>query len=443
MNSALPVSLDLAPAETAVPGWAQRVGLWGARVGLRFLCVYLVLYNLPFVLSYTLRLAFGFQGGSVALLGWLGAHVLHLNHPITRSLYGSGDTVYDYVQVAAFAAFAAVIAPFWAWKDAQRKLALLWPDWLLILLRYRLGITMIAYGFDKVIPLQFPAPTLIRLTERVGDMSPMGILWTFMGTSPFYGAFGGLAEVVGGLLVFFRPTKTLGALVLLGVMVNVLMLNLCFDVPVKLFASHLLLMSLILIAPDAWRLAQVLVLNQTVERRILPPPFRSRKLHLARYTLKPLLIAVLVATTINANLARSAQALAAKPLVPFGGAYDVMHLSLGDRQDAALLPSERWRRVWFDDTGKMWVRHGDSSKMYFSARIDTTRQTITLIDKFGLEIRGQLAYHLPTPNTLTFAGTVVGAAFEASMQVPEETRRDQFLLFNRGFHWLNEHPFNR
>jgi hypothetical protein len=40
----------------------------------------------------------------------------------------------------------------------------------------------------------------------------MGILWTFMAASTGYTIFAGLAEAVAGLLLLFRRTSTLGAL---------------------------------------------------------------------------------------------------------------------------------------------------------------------------------------------------------------------------------------
>jgi 4-amino-4-deoxy-L-arabinose transferase-like glycosyltransferase len=43
---------------------------------------------------------------------------------------------------------------------------------------------LLGYGFAKVFPLQFAQPSAFRLGQQLGDMSPMGLLWTFMGFSP-------------------------------------------------------------------------------------------------------------------------------------------------------------------------------------------------------------------------------------------------------------------
>jgi hypothetical protein len=78
----------------------------------------------------------------------------------------------------------------------------------------------------------------------------MGLMWTFMGASRGYEIFSGLAEVTTGLLLLFRRTSTIGALIAAGVMLNTVVMNFCFDVPVKLYSMHPVLMALFLLIPD-------------------------------------------------------------------------------------------------------------------------------------------------------------------------------------------------
>ena len=101
----------------------------------------------------------------------------------------------------------------------------------------------------------------------------MGLLWTFMGASRAYTIFGGLGELTGGLLLLWRRTTTLGALVVIAVMTNVVMLNFSYDVPVKQYSVHLVLMALYLLLPEARRLANLLLLNRPAEPAILEAPY--------------------------------------------------------------------------------------------------------------------------------------------------------------------------
>jgi hypothetical protein len=72
-----------------------------------------------------------------------------------------------------------------------------------------------------------------------------------MAASTAYTFFCGLTEVTAGTLLLFRRTLTVGALVAVAALVNIVLLNFCYDVPVKLYSSHLLMMALFLLIADA------------------------------------------------------------------------------------------------------------------------------------------------------------------------------------------------
>jgi hypothetical protein len=94
----------------------------------------------------------------------------------------------------------------------------------------------------------------------------MGVVWAWMGASYAYNVFAGIAEMGSGFLLFFRRTVTLGALASIAVLLNVVMINFAYDVPVKLYSSHLLLMAVFLLAPDLKRF-----LNACYFNRAIPP----------------------------------------------------------------------------------------------------------------------------------------------------------------------------
>ena len=99
---------------------------------------------------------------------------------------------------------------------------------------------LLSYGFAKVYKTQFPEPSLIRLLQPLGSFSPMGLAWTYMGFSEAYNMYTGMLEVLGGLLLIWRRTTTLGALLVAGVMSHVVVMNFTYDIPVKLLSMHLL-----------------------------------------------------------------------------------------------------------------------------------------------------------------------------------------------------------
>lgn len=109
----------------------------------------------------------------------------------------------------------------------------------------------------------------------------MGLLWTFIGYSYAYNVFTGLGEIIGGSLLLFRRTKLLGALITIAIMSNVVILNFTFDVPVKLFSTHLLSMSIFITVPYLNRLCNFFIFNSAVEPIAPVQHFKWKRMHLA------------------------------------------------------------------------------------------------------------------------------------------------------------------
>jgi hypothetical protein len=212
------------------------------RTAFRFAFVYLLLYNLPFPFTafpYVAKVAEWYG----LLWTWLVPRVARavLNREVPTVFNGSGDRAYDYLLVACFLLISLIIAVIWTVFDRKRLSYPTLNRWLNLYVRFALGSTMIGYGAFKVISSQFGPPTLDRLMQTYGESSPMGLLWTFMGASEPYTMFVGFAEMISGILLFPRKTTTLGALMSVGVLSNVVALNFSYDVPVKRTSARELL----------------------------------------------------------------------------------------------------------------------------------------------------------------------------------------------------------
>src|SRR5262249_32410255 len=136
---------------------------------------------------------------------------------------------------------------------------------LRLIVRFHLMYQMIVYGSMKVWCAQFPPISDYQLETKYGDSSPMGLLWRFMQFSQPYTAATGIIELTCGLLLISRRTTLLGATCSFGAVLQVFLLNVCYDVPVKLMSGHLVLMSLTLIVADARRLFSFFVLGRPTE----------------------------------------------------------------------------------------------------------------------------------------------------------------------------------
>ncbi|HEY6565809.1 MAG TPA: DCC1-like thiol-disulfide oxidoreductase family protein, partial [Pirellulaceae bacterium] len=237
-----PNGVDIGSSQGVAPRTA-----WGSVASFfcRWFTAYLVLYVFPFpigTIPYAGPLAGWYTTAQQGMVTWIAKEVCGI--AITVYPAGSGDTTYNYIEFATYLSLAAVLALLWTLVRRGGRLEPRVKEWSYHYVRYFLAVTMLSYGWHKVMPVQMSAPGPDRLLIPIGDTSPMGLLWTLMGASSAYQVFAGLGEAIGGFLLLWRRTTLLGAAIAAGVMANVVALNYCYDVPVKLFSSHLLVMAI-------------------------------------------------------------------------------------------------------------------------------------------------------------------------------------------------------
>lgn len=384
---------------------------------------------------------------------WFGREVLRLEEP-ARPVpnTGSGDTLFDYVQLAAVATLALALALLSTlllrrWR-AHPRLA----EWLWIGARFFLAATMIGYGFAKVVKVQFSEPHLGALAQPFGEMSPMGLLWRFMGFSTAYTVFSGIGEVLGSILLCFRRTATLGALVVFGVMINVAMLNFSYDVPVKLYASYYLLLSALIAVPDARRLGNVLVLNRPAPARDLRGPFRAAALNHAVTAAAFLWLGLVSWGLIERNLDRYRLRGDGRARSPIAGSYEVESFALAGVELPALPgESRRWKRFAIDVPEFLSLVTMDGARKGYRLTYDARAGTLELTEPGpAAPATASAPASAPAPAVLALRELepalyeLTGDLFGEPLALRARRRTaEEFLLLNRGFHWISPYPFNR
>jgi uncharacterized membrane protein YphA (DoxX/SURF4 family) len=430
------------PPDTAPQDWRLA-----RRIAFRFACAYWVLYLFPFpleVLPGTKWLTEAYEKLWQAIVPWVGKHVLRLSADITVFPNGSGDTTFNYVQVLCYLVLATVAVLVWSLLDRRRTRYTKAHDALRVYVRYALAVTMISYGLAKVFKTQFPFPGPDRLLRTYGDSSPMGLLWSFMGYSLSYNIFTGAAETLGGVLLFFRRTTTLGALVVTGVMANVAMLNFSYDVPVKLLSTHLLVMALFLLLPDLRRLANLLVLNRPTEPVVLRTPFELRWQERTSRAVKYALVAWILFSGVQSELEIRAKYGEDAPRNPFYGLYEVEAFSRnGEPLPPLSTDAMRWRVLAINHRGGVSVQRMNDVTERFRLEEDAEKKTVTFNP--GREAGPNssklvFTWSRPEAETLVLDGTVQSDVYSIRLKRVDESK---FLLVNRGFNWINEYPFHR
>jgi hypothetical protein len=335
--------------------------------------------------------------------------------------------MYDWVTAFCTLLIAAAGTVAWSVLDRRRLQYERLDRWFRVLMRFALGSTMISYGFAKAIPLQMPAPLLTRLLEPYGNFSPMGALWYSIGASFPYESFVGCAEVLGGVLLFIPRTAMLGALICLAATIEVFTLNMTYDVPVKLFAFHLILMSVFLLAPDMRRLIGV----------VLAKGARTRWAAIAQVAFGT----YLVGTSVYSHVQQWYEFGWGAPKPALYGVWVIDEMKIDGVTRAPLVTDyARWRRVVIQRTTDIAFWRMDDTFFAYPAKTDMDKKTITMSKPDDKAWTAQLTFDRLTPNTMVFDGSIDGHALHMYTHL---VRREDFLLVNRGFHWIQESPFNK
>ena len=415
------------PTETPAP-WSES-----QKIAFRFCFLYFAIYifftpndELPLINT----LYEGLNNLLHRFIPWFARHVFGHRDPITIFTGGSGDTTYDYMLWFFGIVLTLVGTIIWTLVDRKSKRYQVLYYWIRVLVRYYLFYTMMIYGFSKVIKVQFPFPGPYRLAQPYGDSSPMTLAWNYMGYSTAYNYFTGSAELLGGLLLLTRRTTTIGAIVCLGVMTNVFMINLGYDVPVKLLSFNTILMCLFLLRKDIGRLTDFFI-NKTAPSSDLSFPHFNKKLRYSLLGIK-LLFTLSIVWLIFSNVLyyhHLAGDKASKP--PLHGIY---YPETFMRNNVPVPPLQtdttRWNRLVVDYQNFASVRLMNDSIKNYGFKIDTVARTAVLYSYSDTLNKSRFNYVIDPPY-LTLTGKMGNDSVLIKLKKFDENR---FLLVHRGFH---------
>ena len=429
------------------PSSASATVEWSTakRIGFRFVFSYFVLYLFPFplgVIPGSWNPARFWNQLDQWMSLWTETHLFGLAKPVPIVPTGSGDTMAQWASQVNWILLALGATLVWSLLDRRRREYARLAQWFQVYVRFGLASIMFGYGFAKIVPTQMQRPTLERLVEPWGEFSPMGVLWSFMGFSTVYQIFTGIGEALGSVLILFRRTTTLGALLLCGVLANVALLNYTFDVPVKLFSTNLLLMAIVLAAPDAKRLVDVLVLNRSAAARVVRPLFVRKWPKIGAVALATVFVGFTVFNNIRFGLQYYRTLIGPNaPKPPVYGIWDVESMSKnGVPQTPLLSDSLQIRRVIFGGLSRATFRTMSDSVERFSMKVDSVKHELALTGRFDPKLSQVLTYTRPDSDHLELSGKLGSDSLVMRLRRLDENR---FLLMNRGFHWIQELPYNR
>ena len=375
------------------------------------------------------------------IVPWFGENVLQLSYPITVRPNGSGDTTYNYVLQLLWIIFSLFITITWTILDRKRPSYHQFKYWSRIVIRYFLAYMLFVYGFVKVIKLQFPFPDLIRLTEPYGDSTPMGLAWTFVGYSSGYNLFTGGAEVLAGILIFYRRTTLFGSLVAMTVMTNVVAMNFAYDIPVKIFSLNLLIMATWIAWYDKDRLINFFFLNKISLPSSMGYFYHTKWKKIIQLSLKTVVILFALYSTLYSNLNMAKEYGDAAPKAPLYGIYDVKTYSLqGKILPPLTTDSIRWKRIIISYPGYARVTKMNDSTFWIKLKVDTIAKKLNFTSNEDPEDKFTLNYSLKQKDELLINGMINKDSVAIATKRFDHT---QFNLVKTGFNWINEYSNNK
>jgi hypothetical protein len=147
-------------------------------------------------------------------LYWLPSRLIDL---VTFGKYG--------LLFPADSAAAILVALAWTLIDRWRKYDTDLRELARLLCSYALGAQVLVYAFTKIFATSWPAglarPSVLSIYTQLGEGGPSSAFWWWMGLAPAYVSFTAVVELLGGVLMFFRRTATLGTLLNLLILFNI------------------------------------------------------------------------------------------------------------------------------------------------------------------------------------------------------------------------------
>ena len=392
----------------------------------RFFFLFFIIQALPLSVDF-FKVVFGFNWLQISY-----GDIFNITRLSAKFIPGA-DSFINWIIIIALAIIGSIIWGRSSYKEQDyNKLYY----WLRAIVRYRLAIGIIGYGFIKFFPLQAPFPSISNLNTAYGDFNDWKIFSMSLGIVPSYEAFLGGVEILAGLLLFFRRTATIGALLIVVFTGNVFISNLAYEGGEYVYSIYLITFALFVLWYDAIRLYTLIALEQITEPNTYKPTFAGNQKTI-RLVLKAVVIFFFVFLygfkTYSGYHHDPYQFPKSKGLANASGIYNVSEFRInGKERPYSATDSIRWRDVVFEKWATLSIRSnrpvvidsanyeqvfqkdqdrdyeivGTAGRHYYSYDADTTHHTLSLENK-NAHYKGErfsLQYTRPDSTTIILSG---------------------------------------
>ena len=330
------------------------------------------LATVPLNFSTSLSLATYTQEATEMMTEWIGKTIFHLSegHIFTPI----SDSTGMYLLFLLLSLTSCLLGIIWTRISPQIHIPKI-HYLTIVLARYFLAFVLFHYGFAKLFKWQFFTPEPNTLFTPLGYLEKDILYWSTIGSSHNYNLFLGLSEILIASLLLFRKTYVFGSMLAFGILVNILAVNISYDISVKLFSSYLVLLSLLIFSRELKATIHFFIYRQQIQLPKLTIAFTNttaKKIYLA---LKTTLIAALIISSLEYHFRSETfnNSEVQKPVLH--GAYQVLHYHCTDTL-STFTPQPK--RVFFH-RGGYFILQDDSDMMQdFPITLSTRSQSIRI-----------------------------------------------------------------
>ncbi len=372
----------------------------------RFIFVFVTLFiiSVPFPHPFMPDIAGWLHPFFEGLVKWTGTHILHIQHPYTTRLVS--DSTGLYIHVFILSILSIIIASAWIISEKANSNYEKVFYWFTIVISYYLALQLFDYGFNKIFKWQFYLPEPNTLYSTLGNTHRDLLYWSTMGLSRPYTIFAGTTEIIAAVLLLFKRTRLAGALFASIVLTNVIAINFCYDISVKIFSCFLLLLCMVIIAPHASRLFTFFFDAKNSRGKKDTITTGTTKTNWLYVIIKAGVVVYMLFSTLyvyfNENNFNDDKAARPK----FHGAYDVVtFVNNGDTLPPLLTDTTRWKRVFVHRRGYLITQDMNDNMQDYVLVTDTVKHHF-IIEREDDKKEFVLNYFQSPDSTLHLSGII-------------------------------------
>ncbi|MDI9877625.1 hypothetical protein [Flectobacillus rivi] len=272
-----------------------------------------------------------------------------------------------------------LVGGVWHLLDKKRKDYSKLTYWFFVVVRYGLALRMSWFAIAKVFPVQMPFPTISQLNTNLGEFTPGKLYWLTTGVSPFFEVFAGVFELVATVLILFRRTTTLGALMMIAILLPIWFVNIGYDAGVEVTSLHILTLAILLLVKDIKAFWEILILHKTsIVPNFQAPHFTQPWQNTTRLVLKwGFILVFLVYRGFEYGRVYAAEKTFKLPLTDgvksLAGFYDVANFQI-NHKTLPYNPNDtlRWQNVVFEKFNTFSIKVANQTRLNTDNKVRTT-----------------------------------------------------------------------